>query len=162
MPMKDRKLLYTISEAAEKMGLTAHTLRFYDKEGLLPFVDRSSGGIRMFKDEDFEWLKMIECLKCAGMPLKDIKTFIDWCLQGDATIQQRYDMFCERKKIVEDQMSTLQKTLDVLNFKCRYYEEALRAGTTDVHFDLKPEDLPEALRVIKAKPELKYDEKKEG
>ena len=57
--------------------MTPTSLRYYDKEGLLPFVERSSGGIRMFKDEDMEWLRLLGCLKKAGMPLREIKAFMD-------------------------------------------------------------------------------------
>ena len=124
---------YTISEVAEKTNLTAYTLRYYDKEGLLPFVDRSVGGVRVFKDTDLDWLAIIECLKLTGMPIKEIKIFIDWCMQGDATLQQRYDMFKERKAIVEAQMAEIQKTLDTINYKCWYYETALAAGTEKIH-----------------------------
>ena len=91
---------YTISEAAARMHLSAPTLRYYDKEGLLPFVDRSASGVRVFKESDFEWLRLIECLKATGMPIRDIKQFIDWCLEGDATLPQRRDMFRERRRAV--------------------------------------------------------------
>lgn len=124
---------YTIGEVAKKMGLTAHTLRYYDKEGLLPFVDKSESGIRLFKDEDFEWLAVIECLKQTGVQLKGIKQYIDWCMEGDATIQQRYDMFINRKAEAEQQIATLQKALDKIIYKCWYYETALAAGTMKVH-----------------------------
>lgn len=124
---------YTISEVAEKMNLTAHTLRYYDKEGLLPFVERSAGGVRIFKESDFSWLTIIECLKATGMPIKDIKTYIDWSMQGDSTLQQRYEMFLERKAIVEAQMAELQKTLDTINYKCSYYEDTLKAETDKIH-----------------------------
>ena len=124
---------YTISQVAEKMNLTAHTLRYYDKEGLLPFVDRTESGIRSFKDSDFDWLNIIECLKAAGVPIKEIKIFIDWCMEGDSTIEQRYNLFLERKKIVEEQLKGLQKTLDTINYKCWYYKTALEAGTEEVH-----------------------------
>ena len=62
---------YSIGQVAQKMGLTAHTLRYYDKEGLLPFVKKNSSGLRMFSDEDIDWLVVIECLKGTGMQLKD-------------------------------------------------------------------------------------------
>lgn len=126
-------MFYSISEAAEKMHLTAYTLRYYEKEGLLPFVERNDKGIRRFKDSDFGWLSIIECLKASGMPIKDIKTFIDWCMQGDATLQQRHDMFLERKKVVEQQMVDLQKILSTIEYKCWYYKTALDAGTSAVH-----------------------------
>jgi DNA-binding transcriptional MerR regulator len=142
---------YTISEAAKKLKLTASTLRFYDKEGLLPFVDRSSNGIRMFKDADFEWLRLIECLKATDMPIKEIKTFIDWYLEGDSTLQQRCEMFHERKRIVEAQIEELQKTLDMINYKCWYYDTAFAAGTIEVHNNMKPEDIPEEIVKLKEK-----------
>ncbi|MBD8028009.1 MerR family transcriptional regulator [Ureibacillus sp. Re31] len=124
---------YSISEVAKQLDLTVYTLRYYDKEGLLPFVERTSSGIRMFKESDIEALKVIECLKSTGMPIKEIKNFIDWCSDGDATLQQRYDMFIERKASVETQLKELKKTLELIDHKCDYYKTALEAGTEDVH-----------------------------
>jgi DNA-binding transcriptional MerR regulator len=115
------------------MGLTAHTLRYYDKEGLLPLVEKSPSGARIFKDSDLEWLSMIECLKQTGMMLKEIKQFLDWCIEGDSTLQQRYDMFIERKAEAERQIQALQKALEKINYKCWYYETALAAGTIKIH-----------------------------
>lgn len=134
-------MTYTISEAAQRIHVTASALRYYDKEGLLPFVDRSEGGIRRFKDSDFEWLAIIECLKATQMPLRDIKVFVDWCMQGDATLQQRFDMFAERKAAVEQQMAQLQRTLDIVKYKYWYYKKALEAGTAAVH-SAKPGYVP--------------------
>jgi DNA-binding transcriptional MerR regulator len=123
----------TISEAAEKTGLTAHTLRYYDKEGLLPFVEKSPSGARVFREEDMEWLSVVECLKQTGLPLKNITQFLDWCMEGDSTIRQRYEMFLERKAEAEKQIAALQKALEKINYKCWYYETALAAGTTKIH-----------------------------
>ena len=69
-------MAYTVGEMAKMLHVAPSTLRYYDKEGLLPFVDRSKSGIRMFKPSDIEWLRLIECLKATGMPIKDIKQFI--------------------------------------------------------------------------------------
>ncbi|WP_207650674.1 MerR family transcriptional regulator [Clostridium pasteurianum] len=115
------------------MNLTVYTLRYYDKEGLIPFVERAPNGTRLFKESDLDSLKIIECLKSTGMPIKDIKNFIDWCSQGDSTLHQRYDMFMERKAVVEAQMEELKKTMEVINHKCWYYKTALDAGTEDIH-----------------------------
>lgn len=144
-------MYYTVSEISKKFNISPHTLRFYDKEGLLPFVERSERGIRMFKDDDFEWLFLIECLKKTGMSIKDIRTFIDWCTQGDKTINQRLNMFREQQKRVTEQIAELQETLDVLIYKCWYYETAQAAGTCAVHDSLKPEDIPEDIRCVKEK-----------
>ncbi|MFD1137461.1 MerR family transcriptional regulator [Paenibacillus urinalis] len=128
---------YTISEVAKELNLTPYTLRYYDKEGLLPFVERAAGGKRLFKESDMESLKIIECLKSTGMPIKEIKSFIDWCSDGDATLQQRHDMFIERRATVEAQMEELKKTMEVIEHKCLYYKTALDAGTEDIHKNKK-------------------------
>ena len=70
-------MIYTVGEMAQKLGVPTSTLRYYDKEGLLPFVERSSGGIRMFRENDFEWLQVIRCMKKAGMSIKDIRQYIE-------------------------------------------------------------------------------------
>jgi DNA-binding transcriptional MerR regulator len=130
---------YSISEVAKELNLTTYALRYYDKEGLMPFVERRTNGTRLFKDSDINALKIIECLKASGMPIKEIKDFIDWCSDGDSTLQQRYDMFIERKAIVEAQMEELKKTMEVIEHKCWYYETALDAGTEDIHKNNKIE-----------------------
>lgn len=133
--MKGRYLLktYSISEVAKELNLTVYTLRYYDKEGLMPFVERTESGTRLFKETDIDALKIIECLKATGMPIKEIKSFIDWCSEGDSTLQQRYDMFIERKAIVEAQMEELKKTMELIEHKCSYYKTALDAGTENIH-----------------------------
>jgi DNA-binding transcriptional MerR regulator len=124
---------YSISEVAKELNLTPYTLRYYDKEGLMPFVERTHSGNRLFKESDIGALKVIECLKSTGMPIKEIKNFIDWCSDGDSTLQQRYDMFIDRKAIVEAQIEELKKTMEVIEYKCSYYKSALDAGTEDIH-----------------------------
>lgn len=123
-------MTYSIGQAAEMLGLSTPTLRYYDKEGLLPFVDRSQAGIRIFSQESLEWLQLIECLKATGMPIKDIKQFIDWYIEGDRTIEQRRAMFHERRRAVAEQIAALQQTLDFVDYKCRFYDAAAEAGTT--------------------------------
>lgn len=144
-------MYYSIGEAAQRMHLSAPTLRYYDKEGLLPFVDRSAGGARMFKESDFEWLRLIECLKLTGMPIRDIKQFIDWYMEGDTTLPQRRDMFYERRRAVEAQIETLQATLDMIDYKCWYYDTAVAAGSSRALQALKPEELPEEVSRLKAR-----------
>lgn len=132
--MKGRLILktYSIGEVAKELNLTVYALRYYDKEGLMPFVERTTSGIRVFKESDIEALKIIECLKATGMPIKEIKNFIEWCSDGDSTLQQRYDMFLERKASVEAQMEELKRTMEIIQHKCSYYKTALEAGTEDI------------------------------
>lgn len=120
---------YTIKDAAKIMNVPTSTIRFYDKEGLLPFMERMESGYRIFSDSDLAMLRTIDCLKKTGMPLKEIRQFITWVQQGDASLSERYEMFLERKKVVEEQMAELQSTLDIVNFKCWYYKASLEAGS---------------------------------
>lgn len=144
-------MLYTVGEMAKKLGVAPSTLRYYDQEGLLPFVERSSGGVRVFKDTDYEWLKVIECLKKTGMKLTDIKDFIYMAMNGDETIDERLDLIIKQQNAVKKQMEELQETLDTLNFKRWYYETAKKAGTTAVPREMKLHEIPEEFREVRKK-----------
>ena len=135
-------MIYTVGEIAKKLNVTASTLRYYDKEGLLPFVERSGGGMRMFKENDLSWLQIIECLKKTGMPIKDIKHFMDCCMEGDSKIDERLSIIKSQRDAVINQMEEMQKMLDMLNYKCWYYETAKEAGTCAIHDDVQTENVP--------------------
>lgn len=123
-------MTYSIGEVSEMLNISISTLRYYDKEGLLPLVNRTTGNIRVFNETDIECLKMIECLKTTGMQLKDIKLFFQWCEEGDSTIDKRYNLFIEQKEKTERQIALLQNALDRVNYKCEYYRLAKERGTT--------------------------------
>lgn len=142
-------MMYTVGEMAKILGVPASTLRYYDKEGLLPFVERTSGGIRMFKEQDYEWLKIIECMKRAGMPIKDIKIYIELALKGDETIHERLELFQKQKQLLEEQLRSMQHTLDVLEYKCWYYETAEKAGTIAAPQNIPTDQIPEKYREIR-------------
>ena len=122
---------YSIGQVAKKNGLTAHTLRYYEKEGLLPFVKKNSSGLRVFSDTDIGWLVMIECLKGTGMPLKGIKQYIDWFIEGDSTLEKRLQMFKDQKHKLQEQMLQLQKHMEKIDYKIHLYEEAVKRGGLD-------------------------------
>lgn len=124
---------YTIGEVAKKMNLTTSTLRYYEKEGLLPHVQRSQNGIRGFQESDLQSLKIIGCLKASGLSIKDIKKYIDLCGDGDNSLQERYELFLNRKKVILEQIEELNNVLEVINYKCWYYEIAIEAGTEQIH-----------------------------
>lgn len=144
-------MFYTVGEMAKLLDVAPSTLRYYDQEGLLPFVERSSGGIRVFKESDYEWLQVIECLKKTGMKLCDIKQFILMAMQGDETIDERLALIIKQQDAVKKQMEELQETLDTLNFKRWYYETAKTAGTTTVPRNMTLDELPEEFREIRKK-----------
>ena len=144
-------MFYTVGEMAKRLGVAASTLRYYDKEGLLPFVERSESGMRVFKDADYEWLMIIECLKKTGMPLKDIKAFVTMAMAGDDTIDERLALINKQKDSIEQQIAELQEIHEVLLFKQWYYETAKREGSTAVPREMDLEELPEALRAVRKK-----------
>ena len=141
--------MYTIGQVSKMFDLSISTLRYYDKEGLLPFVERSNSGIRMFSDKDYEWLKIIECLKKSGLSIKEIRSYIDMTKRGDDSLEERLQLFEERKKDVERQMKELQETLDLLKYKCWYYEMAIQDQSEERVRSLSAEELPEEYKKIK-------------
>ncbi len=124
---------YTIKEAANRMGVSIPTLRYYDREGLLPFIDKKPNGTRIFKEEDFGSLNMINCMKKSGLSIKDIRRYMILCEEGDETLQERLGIFLERKEEVIKQMEELQCIMQTIEHKINYYQTAVDAGTEDVH-----------------------------
>lgn len=148
-------MLYTVGEMAKLLGVPTSTLRYYDKEGLLPFVERSEGGQRIFKEEDISWLRVIECMKKTGMPLKDIKLFIEMVMEGDHTIPERLEIIKKQRDAVRAQLEDVQNTLDVIEFKCWYYEKANEAGSTSVPKEMSDDELPPKFAEIRRKLQQK-------
>jgi DNA-binding transcriptional MerR regulator len=142
-------MLYNIGEMAKMMNVAPSTLRYYEKEGLLPFIKRSDGGIRMFSESDFGVLSIIHCLKQAGMPIKDIKKYMDMISKGDSSIGERLLIFEKQRAKVAKQIGELTQTLKVLDYKCWYYKTAKEIGSTDAVENMKHEDMPEEYRRIK-------------
>lgn len=152
-------MVYTVGETARMLEVPASTLRYYDKEGLLPFVERSSGGIRIFRDVDFEWLRIIGCMKKAGMPIKAIREYIQLTLSGDDTIDARLELFQRQRESLRAQLAELEHTLSMVEYKCWYYETAKAAGTTAVLNDLDESEIPQRFQAIRR--ELKSSPGKE-
>ncbi len=138
--------MYSIGEVSEMFGLTIPTLRFYDKEGLLLDLERDSSGIRKFNEKTMEALRVIECLKKSGMQIKEIKEFMHWCSLGDKTIEKRKEMFLARKKSIEEEMKELEQALNMINYKCWYYDEALKDGTEKRVKAITPDEMPKEIR----------------
>lgn len=136
-------MLYTIGEMAKLLDIPASTLRYYDKQGLLPFVERSKSGIRMFQEKDYEWLKLIECLKKSGLTLSEIKNYIFMAIRGDETIEDRLQLFLNQKEVITQKITELQETLKVVEYKCWYYKTAKKAGTVSVPKEMSLEEIPE-------------------
>lgn len=122
--------MYSIGQVAEMFGLPISTLRYYDKQGLFPNMERVSG-IRKFGDTEIEALRVIECLKKAGMEIKDIRQFMDWCVEGPSTYPQRKALIEAKKAHMEEEIRRMNRALDMLKFKSWYYEQAIKDGSEE-------------------------------
>jgi DNA-binding transcriptional MerR regulator len=111
----------TIKDVSEITGLSIFTIRFYDKEGLLPFVSRNKSGIRMFTESDINQIKTICCLKNTGMQIKDIKKYIDFCMEGTDTIDSRKKLLLEHRKEIINQIQALTENLKLVDSKLKIY-----------------------------------------
>ena len=137
--------MFTIGQVSEMFDLPVSTLRYYDKEGLFPELNRTSG-IRQFTEKEVEALRVIECLKKTGLQIKDIKLFMSWCMEGSSTYTQRKELFENQKKQVEKEINELNQTLDMLNFKCWYYSEVIKDGNEDRVKSMIPDKLPNSIK----------------
>lgn len=139
---------YSIGEIAKMTGLSPSTLRFYDKEGLLPGLKRQ-GGKRIFDESHIETLRIIECLKRSGLEIRDIRKFMELTTKGSTSYAQRRELMEERRLKTLEQIEELQRTLAVLEYKCWYYDEALSRGNEDFAQNA-PDSLPKEARELYA------------
>lgn len=130
---------YTIKEVANRTGISEHTLRYYDKEGLLSFIKRNENGVRIFTKADFEHLYTITVLKRIGMPLKTIRDFMQLILQGNGTIHERAVLYQKQKESIHKQIEDLQEVLKFIELKCEFFEKAEKYGDMEFFKNL-PED----------------------
>ena len=136
---------YTIKDMSELTGLPASTLRYYDKQGLLPNLKRDGNNIRIFSDDDYASLRLIDCLKRSGLSIKDIKSFIDMAGKESA-LTGRLEIFRKRREILKQELEDLKSILGVIEYKCWYYEKACEAGSDSAVKNLKPSEIPEQFR----------------
>lgn len=140
-------MYYSIGRVSEMFGLPVSTLRYYDKEGLFPNMERVSG-IRKFSNKELETLRVIECLKKSGLEIKDIKQFMEWCSQGSSTYSKRRELFERQKENIECRISHLEQALDMIKFKCWYYDTAIADGNEDRLKEMIPNALPPEIQQI--------------
>lgn len=138
--------MYSISEVAKKMKTTIPTLRYYDNLGLFPNLKKNKSGNRVFSEEDIEVVRIIKYLKKSGMQLTEIKEFMEWCKRGDSTLDKRLNLFKSQKQKVLKQMSELQETLDLIEFKEWYYSKAIIDGTESIVKNTPLNQIPKELQ----------------
>ena len=141
--------MYSIGEVSEMFGLPVSTLRYYDKEGLFPNMMRVSG-VRKFGDRELETLRVIECLKKSGMEIKDIRQFMEWCSMGKETYPQRRAMFQKQKESIEAEIDRMNRALDMLKYKCWFYDQAMKGVPEEEIRAMIPDCMPEEVRIAYA------------
>ena len=117
---------YTIKQVTEKYNLSASTLRYYEKEGLLPKIKKNQSNKRIYDDNDLQWLDIIICMRKTGMTIAHIKDYIELCHEGDDTLKQRYEIFLKQKEILLQQKEELEKNIEMINYKNNLYSEKLK------------------------------------
>ncbi len=139
--------MYTIGQVSEMFGLPISTLRYYDKEGFFPNLERK-GNIRHFSENELEAIHVIECLKQSGLEIKDIKQFFEWVTTGPSSYEKRKELFEMRKLMVKDEIKKLEKSLAMLEFKCWYYDTAIKDGNEDGINAMLPDKLPKEIQKL--------------
>ena len=146
--------MYTIGQISEMFNIPVSTLRYYDKEGLFPNMKRESN-IRKFDDSEIETLRIIECLKKSGMEIKDIRRYMELCSKGSSTYAERKALFEKQRESVEGEIARLEKTLNMLKFKCWYYDQAIADGNEEHIREMLPDKLPSDIQAVYDKAHAK-------
>ena len=118
--------MYSAKEAAEITGLSTATLRYYEREKLIPQITRTDQKYRQYSDSDIEWIKMIQCMRMANIPIRSIKQYVELLIQGGKTLKQRYDMVQGHIKDIENQITNLQNALILTQKKLIFYGELIK------------------------------------
>lgn len=129
--------MYTMKEAVKRTGLSYETLKFYCNQGLVPNVKRDSQNRRIFSDRDIAWINSLNCLKNCGMGIREMKEYLQLCLEGAGTIPQRKIILERKRRELEERKKLLQDSLDYIDWKQGYYDEVL-SGKREYVSNLTP------------------------
>jgi DNA-binding transcriptional MerR regulator len=122
--MKEGNYMYKINEVSEMTNIPSHTLRYYEKEGIIPTIDRDSGGRRVYTDENIKWIEIVICLKETNMPIVEIKEIVKLSIIGDSTIEKRKEILEKHRKRVEEELNSIKKNLKKIDKKIDFYNGA--------------------------------------
>ena len=116
---------YLIKDASKKLNISIYTLRYYDKEGLTPFVKKDENGVRKYTEEDLEWIRLLMNLRDIDMPISNIKEYIQLYLQGDKTIDERRDLMCRYTEYIKKKIENTINNLEMAIRKLKQYDSAV-------------------------------------
>ena len=114
-----------IKDASKKLNISVYTLRYYDKEGLTPFVKKDENGVRRYTEEHLEWIKMLINLRDIDMPISNIKEYITLYLKGDETIEERRELMCKYREYIKKKIKDTISNLEMATEKLRQYDYAV-------------------------------------
>lgn len=117
--------MYTTKQVCDQVGISYETLKFYCKEGLVPNVKRDKNNYRKFDEKNIAWLKGIQCLRKCGMSIKDIKVYMNYCLEGESTIPKRKEMLDKSKAFLLKQIEEISESINFINSKQAFYDDVL-------------------------------------
>lgn len=123
------KTYYTMKEACECSGLPYETLKFYCNQGLVPGIKRNANGHRVFDERTVRWVESLTCLKRCGMSIAEMKSYVDLCLQGEASIPERKVMLEGIRERLTEQQREIKESIDYIDWKQNFYDEVLRGET---------------------------------
>ena len=115
----------TIAEASKKVNLSADTLRYYERIGLIPEVNRTESGIRNYTEEDLGWIESSKCMRNAGMSIEALIEYIKLYKKGDVTLEARKQLLISQKDVIKERLEEIQNTFDRINYKIKNYEKIL-------------------------------------
>lgn len=115
----------TIAEVAEKCGLSADTLRYYEPIGLIPPVKRDENGHRNYTEEDCRWIEFVKCMRRAGLPIDELIKYVSLFMQGDKTLEERKHLLIAQRNVLAARIEEMQKTLERLEDKIMRYEQRI-------------------------------------
>jgi len=115
----------TIAEVSKKYDLSQDTLRYYERIGLFPVVNRNKSGIRNYTEEDCMWIEFIKCMRNAGLPIEVLIEYVTLFKQGDSTIETRKELLSEQRKQLIEKLEYIRKTIERLDYKIESYEQTV-------------------------------------
>lgn len=118
----------TIAEVSKKYDISADTLRYYERVGMIPPVTRTASGIRDYQDSDLGWVGLAKCMRSAGLPVEAMIEYVRLYQEGDSTIPARLHLLLEQRQSLLEQKKKIDETLDRLNYKISIYEDAVKTG----------------------------------
>ena len=121
----------TIDEASARSGLSKDTLRYYEREGLLPAIAKGANGHRRYTEDDLGWVKFLQLLRGTGMPIREMKSFVELTLGGDETIAARVEVLERYRTSLRARMDADRERLEFLNYKIDYYSGVLALQTAE-------------------------------